>query len=104
MGGAGKKTKSGNNQSFGQRLAQIRKAKGLSQGELGARIGISQRIMHHYENKAEYPPTGKIIELTQALDINVDELLGVGNNDKHSYQNKPQACQKAEISFQSAIT
>jgi hypothetical protein len=43
--------------------------------------------MHHYENKAEYPPTGKIIELTQALDINVDELLGVGNNDKHSYQN-----------------
>lgn len=87
MGGAGKKTKSGNNQSFGQRLAQTRKAKGLSQGELGARIGISQRIMHHYENKAEYPPTGKIIELTQALDISLDELLGVGNNDKHSYQN-----------------
>lgn len=73
--------------SFGQRLAQIRKARGLTQEELGQRIGVSQRIMHHYENKADYPPAQKIIELAQALDMSVDELLAVNGNKQDSYQN-----------------
>ena len=73
--------------SFGQKLAKIRKAKGLTQTELGARIGVSQRIIHHYENKAEYPPSPKIIELAHALDMSIDELLGLGNGELSSYQN-----------------
>jgi transcriptional regulator with XRE-family HTH domain len=76
-----------NRLSFGQRLAQIRKAKGLTQEELGQRIGVSQRIMHHYENKADYPPAQKIIELAQALDMSVDELLAANGNNQGSYQN-----------------
>ncbi len=68
-------------------MAQIRKAKGLTQGELGARISVSQRIMHHYENKAEYPPAQKVIDLARALDMSVDELLGIGNNGNESYKN-----------------
>jgi transcriptional regulator with XRE-family HTH domain len=87
MGGTAKKTKSGNNRSFGRRLAQIRKAKGLTQTELGSRIGVSQRIMHHYENKAEYPPAQKIIDLARALDMSVDELLGVDKGSFDSYKN-----------------
>ena len=87
MSEVAKEAKSKDKQSFGQRLAQIRKAKGLTQEDLGERIGVSQRIMHHYENKAEYPPAQKIIELAQALCMSVDELLGIGNDDKDSYQN-----------------
>lgn len=87
MSDVANETKSKDKQSFGQRLAQIRKAKGLTQEDLGGRIGVSQRIMHHYENKAEYPPAQKIIELAQALGMSVDELLGIGNDDKDSYQN-----------------
>ena len=68
------------NLSFGERLAQIRKSKGITQKELGERIGVSQRIMNHYEKKAEYPPTQKLIELTRALDKGVNELLGITNN------------------------
>ena len=86
MGGLSKKTQPESNQSFGQRLAKIRKAKGLTQTELGMRIGATQRAMHHYEKKAEYPPVQKIVELAHALDMSVDELLGVDvNND--SYKN-----------------
>ncbi len=76
-----------NGLSFGQRLAQIRRAKGLTQDELGQRIGVSQRIMHHYENKAVYPPVRKIIELAQVLDMSVDELLAANGNKKKPYQN-----------------
>ena len=87
MGGKKQNTPSGNNFSFGQRLAKIRRAKGLTQTELGQRIGASQRAMHHYEKKAEYPPVQKIIELARALDMTVDELLGTGDNGSSQYQN-----------------
>lgn len=87
MNGTDKKKKLTHQQTFGPRLAQIRKAKGLSQKELGARIGVSQRIMHHYENKAEYPPAAKIIELAHAMDISINELLGLGNGGQKAYQN-----------------
>ena len=44
--------------------------------------------MHHYENKAEYPPTQKLIELAQALNMSTDELLGIKNNgNDEAYQN-----------------
>jgi hypothetical protein len=42
--------------------------------------------MHHYENKAEYPPPQKIIDLARALDMSVDELLGIGDNGKATYE------------------
>ena len=87
MGGLHKKTQPDNNRSFGQRLAKIRKAKGLTQTELGERIGATQRAMHHYEKKAEYPPVQKIIELARALDMSVDELLGVDDEGHDFYQN-----------------
>ena len=97
MGETVKKIQSGNNQTFGKRLSQIRRAKGLTQGELGARIGASQRAMHHYENKAEYPPAQKIIQLAQALDMSVDELLGV-NGKSGTYQNiKPKLAKRLRL-------
>ena len=82
--------------SFGQRLAQIRKAKGLTQVELGKIIGVSQRIVHHYENKADFPPAQKIIELAQALNMSIDELLGTnGNVNDSDYQDiKPNLAKK----------
>ena len=87
MGGKIQNAPSENDFSFGRRLAKIRRAKGLTQTELGLRIGASQRAMHHYEKKAEYPPVQKIIELARALDMTVDELLGTGDNGSPHYQN-----------------
>ena len=89
-------TKNQSKISFGQRLAQIRKAKGLTQVELGKLIGVSQRIVHHYENKADFPPAQKIIELAQALNMSIDELLGAnGNIVQASYQDiKPNLAKK----------
>ena len=96
MNAVAQKTKIMNKPSFGQRLIQIRKSKGLTQIELGERIGVSQRIIHHYENKAEYPPTQKLIELAQALDMSIDELLGLKDNgNDEAYQDiKPRLAKK----------
>ena len=89
------KTNTMNKLTFGQRLTQIRKAMGLTQVELGKRIGVSQRIIHHYENKAKYPPTQKLIELAHALNKSIDELLGTENNNDKNYQDiKPMLAKK----------
>ena len=96
MSATAEKTAAVDRLSFGQRLARIRKAKGLTQTELGQMIGVSQRIMHHYENKSEYPPAQKIIELAQALGMSIDELIGVsGNSGEGDFQDmKPTLAKK----------
>jgi transcriptional regulator with XRE-family HTH domain len=96
MSAKARKTAGKNKPSFGRRLAQIRKGKGLTQVELGKMIGVSQRIIHHYENKAEYPPAQKIIELAQALNMSIDELLGAAHGaGEDNYQDiKPNLAKK----------
>lgn len=64
---------------FGKRLAQIRKAKGFTQTELGKKIGVSQRVITYYERDAQHPPTHLLIPIAKTLKVSVDELLGLKN-------------------------
>ncbi len=76
---------------FGARLREIRKARGLSQVELAARIRSSQRALSYYEVVAAYPPAEVIVELAKALGVSTDELLGV---KRHKEEGKAQAEQR----------
>lgn len=62
---------------FGKRLAQLRKVKGLTQSELGGKIGVSKRVIAYYEGETNYPPTHLIIPIAKTLRMSVDELLGL---------------------------
>lgn len=62
---------------FGKRLAQLRKAKGLTQTELGKKIGISKRMVAYYEGQANRPPAHLLVPIAKILKLSVDELLGV---------------------------
>ncbi|MBU1044738.1 MAG: helix-turn-helix domain-containing protein [Candidatus Omnitrophica bacterium] len=64
-------------QDFGKRLAQIRKAKGVTQAELGNKIGVSQRVIAYYEKETTYPATHLLIPIAKVLKVSVDELLGI---------------------------
>lgn len=66
-----------NGESFGQRLAQLRKKIGYSQRDLAAEIGISQRMVAYYEGETEYPPAHLLPLLAKALGVSADELLGL---------------------------
>ncbi len=61
---------------FGARLAKIRKARGLTQTELGLKLGVSQRVLAYYEKDGSQPPGPMLIELANVLKVSVDELLG----------------------------
>ncbi|MFZ1985328.1 MAG: helix-turn-helix transcriptional regulator [Desulfatitalea sp.] len=63
--------------NFGKRLTTFRKASGLTQQQLGDKIGVSKRVIAYYEGETKYPPTHLIAPLSQALNVSADELLGI---------------------------
>lgn len=64
-------------EGFGPRLAEIRKGRGVTQAGLGARVGVSQRVIAYYEDETAQPPGAMLADLAQALHVSVDELLGL---------------------------
>jgi transcriptional regulator with XRE-family HTH domain len=62
---------------FGKRLAALRKERGLTQTQLGEKVGVSCRVIAYYEGETEYPPAHLIEPLAKALIISSDELLGI---------------------------
>lgn len=66
---------------FGKRLVQLRRAKGLTQAELGSKIGVSQRVIAYYEGETNYPPTHLLIPIAKTLRVSVDEILGLKKSE-----------------------
>jgi transcriptional regulator with XRE-family HTH domain len=70
--------------TFGARLAAARMARGMTQEELGAAAGSSQRMVAHYENTpGAQPPADVLAALARALDVSADELLGLAPLSEH---------------------
>ncbi len=62
--------------SFGQRLAELRKAAGFTQVELAAELGISQRMMAYYESPTATPPATPLPSIATVLGVSIDDLFG----------------------------
>ncbi len=64
------------NETFGQRFTRLRKQRGMTQEELGERIGISGQAVSKWENDASMPDVGVLVDLSEILGVTLDELLG----------------------------
>lgn len=64
------------NETFGQRFTRFRKQRNLTQEELGERIGVSGQAVSKWENDASMPDIGLLVQLSEILDVSLDELLG----------------------------
>jgi transcriptional regulator with XRE-family HTH domain len=62
---------------FGKRVADLRRAAGLTQKQLGEKVSVSARVIAYYEGETNYPPAHLIKPLAKALNVSTDELLGV---------------------------
>jgi transcriptional regulator with XRE-family HTH domain len=63
--------------AIGENIKQIRKRKGLSQIELAEKIGISQKLLSHYEKGRLKISSDLIVLIAGALDVSSDLLLGL---------------------------
>jgi len=64
-------------ETFGQRLARIRKARGYTQVELAKKMGVIQVLISDYERDKLRPYHEMIIRFAKVFKISTDELLGL---------------------------
>ena len=64
-------------ETIAQRVARLRKERGLTQEEMAGRLGVTQPIVSDYERGALRLHGELIIQLARILDVTADELLGL---------------------------
>ena len=67
--------------TFGEKLRQARLTLNLSQTELAAKTGITERSLYTYEQTGIIPRTGNIKKLAEALNVSVSYLLDEEETD-----------------------
>ncbi len=71
--------------SFGNFLHELRVRRGLTQYQLGALVGVSDKAVSKWENGSSKPQSNILYKLSEALGISVDELLTC---KYHSFEKK----------------
>jgi transcriptional regulator with XRE-family HTH domain len=61
---------------FGRRLFTVRRARGISQKELGEKVGLSLRMISYYERDENGPPVAVLKKIAAALNVSASYLLG----------------------------
>ncbi|MDG5817154.1 helix-turn-helix transcriptional regulator [Chitinispirillales bacterium ANBcel5] len=80
--------------SFGTRIRELRKERGLSQGELARKLGTSQKVISDYERERTSPPKDKLPNIARFFGLSIDTLLDIedepanGKNGKTLHGNK----------------
>ncbi|MES2838420.1 MAG: helix-turn-helix transcriptional regulator [Bacteroidota bacterium] len=67
---------------IGKAIKTIRKEKGLSQEQLGAKIGLSDNAISQIETGATFPQKDNIKKICEALEIPVGYLLFFSISDE----------------------
>lgn len=67
----------GEDESLGQRIARLRKERGITQQELAERIGSIQVLVSDYERDRIRVTAEMVVRIAEALEISADELLGM---------------------------
>lgn len=63
--------------TFGERLRKLRTEKGITQLQLGQKIGVSDRVIGYYESDDRFPKDDEILKrLADYFNVSLDDLLG----------------------------
>lgn len=85
---------------LGKRLKELRIENGLTQRELGERVNVTKVSICCYENGTRVPTLETLTRLGEALNVDVDYLLGYDKEVKPKGKNKKiTTMAKEEIEF-----
>ena len=63
-------------ETFGQRFQRLRKNAGLTQEEVATKLNITAQAVSKWENDVSAPDISVLVELSDILNVSLDELLG----------------------------
>lgn len=81
--------------SVGRQISMLRKQKGLTQNELGERLGISFQAVSKWERGESLPDTAILLDLAEVLETTVDYIL-TGGCKVLNYKGKISVAQMAD--------
>jgi transcriptional regulator with XRE-family HTH domain len=97
------RTKGGDNPidfSVGSRIRKFRKGRGMSQGELGEKLGVTFQQVQKYENGKNRVSASRLQMISTALDVPVEQLFtdsaGTSRTSPKPVAFDPQALRFAE--------
>ncbi len=64
------------------RIKELRRARGMNQGELGRLLGVQKAAVSKYETEFVSPPAEVLLKLSKIFDVPVDYLLGADKMPK----------------------
>lgn len=70
--------------TFGERISDLRKAAGLSQGQLASLLQVSRQAVCKWENDQSSPDTLKLIKLADVLNTEVEYIV-TGNKPVYEH-------------------
>ena len=83
---------------FGDRLRKLREDTGMTQVDLGKKIGISERVIGYYESNNRFPRKQETLQkFAEVFHVSVDFLVGSDNafinqaGEQYGYPGKKQA-------------
>ena len=88
------------NIEIANRLVQLRKANGLSQEELAAKIGISRQAVSKWERAEASPDTDNLILLSRLYGVSLDSLLATEDEVVSAQNTDAENAPSAETSTQ----
>ena len=63
-------------EKFHKKLKMLRKKQGLTQTELGEKVGVKQNTFTNWENGKREPSLEKLIVLADFFEVSLDWLVG----------------------------
>ncbi|KQO57585.1 hypothetical protein ASF24_17120 [Methylobacterium sp. Leaf86] len=70
--------------NVGLRISTLRKAKGLSQTELGQHVGVTFQQVQKYESGVNRISSGRLQQIAQLFEVPISMLFGEGEAEEHS--------------------
>ena len=86
-----------NVKEIGLFLAQLRKAKGWTQEQLGQKLGVTNNTVSRWETGNYMPPADILLELSKLYDISINEILSGQRLTEAEYQEKAEENIKAAL-------
>jgi len=80
-----------------EKLVDLRKKKGLSQAELAEAINVSRQAISRWEVGSAIPSADNLMWLSKFYEVSMDELMGVGTDDKLSAKEEQQIISKKPV-------